>query len=41
MRASYNYLIARHLGYDVKLYDGSWQEWGADSSLPTETGAGR
>jgi len=41
MRASYNYLIARHLGYDVKLYDGSWQEWGADESLPTETGRGR
>jgi thiosulfate/3-mercaptopyruvate sulfurtransferase len=38
MRASYNYLIARHLGYDVKLYDGSWQEWGADDSLPAETG---
>jgi len=41
MRASYNYLIARHLGYDVKLYDGSWQEWGADESLPAETGTGR
>jgi thiosulfate/3-mercaptopyruvate sulfurtransferase len=41
MRASYNYLIARHLGYDVKFYDGSWQEWGADPSLPAETGSGR
>jgi thiosulfate/3-mercaptopyruvate sulfurtransferase len=41
MRASYNYLIARHLGYDVSLYDGSWQEWGADESLPVETGSGR
>ncbi len=41
MRASYNYLIARHLGYDVKFYDGSWQEWGADESLPAETGSGR
>jgi len=41
MRASYNYLIARHLGYDVKFYDGSWQEWGADESLPAETGPGR
>jgi len=41
MRASYNYLIARHLGYDVKLYDGSWQEWGADESLPAETGPAR
>lgn len=41
MRASYNYLIARHLGYDVKLYDGSWQEWGADPGLPAETGPAR
>jgi len=41
MRASYNYLIARHLGYDVKFYDGSWQEWGADESLPAETGPRR
>lgn len=40
MRASYNYLIARHLGYEVKLYDGSWQEWGADDALPAETGSG-
>jgi thiosulfate/3-mercaptopyruvate sulfurtransferase len=41
MRASYNYLIARHLGYDVKFYDQSWQEWGADESLPARTGSGR
>ncbi len=27
MRASVNYLIARHLGYPALLYDGSYQEW--------------
>ena len=41
MRASYNYLIARHLGYDVKFYDGSWAEWGATADLPAETGPRR
>lgn len=41
MRASYNYLIARHLGYDVKFYDQSWQEWGAREDLPAETGPAR
>ena len=40
MRASYNYLIARHLGYDVKFYDQSWQEWGSREDLPAETGSG-
>ena len=41
MRASYNYVVARHLGYDVKFYDGSWVEWGARRDLPAETGAAR
>ena len=41
MRASYNYLVARHLGYDVKFYDPSWAEWGADGKLPAETGPPR
>ena len=27
MRASVNYLVARHLGYPALLYDGSYQEW--------------
>ena len=26
-RASVSYLVARHLGYPVRLYDGSYQEW--------------
>ncbi len=41
MRASYNYVVARHLGYDVKFYDGSWAEWGRRADLPAETGPQR
>ena len=32
--ASTVYVAARHLGYKVRLYDGSIQEWGRDDSLP-------
>ena len=38
MRASYTYLIAKHLGYDTRLYDGSWNEWSKNNSLPSVTG---
>ena len=39
MRASYTYLIAKHLGYDSRLYDGSWNEWSKNDSLPAVTGS--
>jgi thiosulfate/3-mercaptopyruvate sulfurtransferase len=32
--ASTVYFAARYLGYNVRLYDGSIQEWGRDESLP-------
>ena len=32
--ASPVYFIASYLGYDVKLYDASFQEWGNDEALP-------
>ena len=38
MRASYTYLIAKHLGYDARLYDGSWNEWSKNDALPAVTG---
>jgi len=41
MRASYTYLISRHLGYDARFYDGSWMEWSAEEHLPAVRGAMR
>lgn len=37
LRASVLYLAARMLGYDVRFYDGSWQDW-SHRHLPVEPG---
>ena len=33
------YLVARHLGYDARLYDGSYEDWSRRKELPIVTGA--
>lgn len=40
LRASFAYFVARLLGYDAKLYDGSWREWGS-KDLPYVSGSSR
>jgi thiosulfate/3-mercaptopyruvate sulfurtransferase len=38
-RATVIYFVARYLGYDARLYDGSWEEWNKHTELPTEVSA--
>ena len=39
LQATMVYFTARYLGYDARLYDGSWEDWSAHSELPAETAA--
>ena len=36
-QATVVYFAARYLGYDVRLYDGSFQDWSRRAELPVET----
>jgi len=36
--SSVGYFVARYLGYDVKLYDGSYIDWSARTQLPVNRG---
>jgi thiosulfate/3-mercaptopyruvate sulfurtransferase len=39
VRAAFTHLVLTALGHeDVRTYDGSWEEWGNDPSLPIVTG---
>ena len=35
-QASLVYFVARYLGYDARMYDGSWDEWSSHAELPFE-----
>jgi len=35
-QATVVYFVARYLGYDARLYDGSWEDWSAHSDYPAE-----
>ncbi len=40
VRASHTYFTLRFLGYPrVRVYDGSWEEWGNDPALPIQPGS--
>jgi thiosulfate/3-mercaptopyruvate sulfurtransferase len=38
-QASLIYFVARYLGYDARLFDGSWEDWSRHTDLPVETSA--
>lgn len=37
-RASATWFVAKYLGYDARMYDGSYQDW-SQRALPTKSGA--
>jgi thiosulfate/3-mercaptopyruvate sulfurtransferase len=39
MQASFAYFVARYLGYDARMYDGSFVDWSPRTELPVVTGS--
>ena len=40
LRASLDYFVARLLGFETRIYDGSWRDW-TNRGLPLVEGGGR
>jgi thiosulfate/3-mercaptopyruvate sulfurtransferase len=40
-QATVVYFAARYLGYDARLYDGSWEDWSAHPEYPAETSSAK
>jgi thiosulfate/3-mercaptopyruvate sulfurtransferase len=38
-QATVIYFVARYLGYDARLFDGSWEDWSRHTELPAEVSA--
>jgi len=38
VQGAYDYFIAKYLGYDAALYDGSFQEWSNATETQVATG---
>jgi thiosulfate/3-mercaptopyruvate sulfurtransferase len=41
VQASHAYFVAKYLGYDVRMYDGSFLEWSSTKDTEVETGTSR
>ena len=38
LQASHGYFLAKYLGYDAAMYDGSWHEWEMMNHMPVVKG---